>query len=169
MSVLGFPIPAAGPVFLTALVIHVLAGLTAVLAAIGAAVTRKGSPRHVRFGRTYLVGLLAVVLTMAVMAVVRWPHDVHLLAIGVVSGAAALVGFVDRRSRRRDPVHVVAMGLSFVALLTAFYVDNGPNLPLWNLLPEWAFWVLPSLVGAPIIARAVLRRRDSRTAVGSRR
>jgi hypothetical protein len=43
-------------------------------------------------------------------------------------------------------------------MLTAFYVDNGPKLPLWQLLPDIAFWVLPSLIGLPLIARAIARR-----------
>jgi hypothetical protein len=44
-------------------------------------------------------------------------------------------------------------------MLTAFYVDNGPHLPLWDRLPAWVFWLLPSAIGAPVIARAVLRAR----------
>jgi hypothetical protein len=40
-------------------------------------------------------------------------------------------------------VHVNAMGLSYVLLLTAFYVDNGKNLPLWRRLPPIAYWVIP--------------------------
>lgn len=55
-------------------------------------------------------------------------------------------------------MHLVAMGCSYVALLTGFYVDNGPHLPLWQYLPDWSFWVLPSLVGLPIIWAAVRRR-----------
>jgi hypothetical protein len=39
-------------------------------------------------------------------------------------------------------------------LLTAFYVDNGPHLPLWQLLPPIAFWTLPSLFGLPLLLRA---------------
>jgi hypothetical protein len=35
------------------------------------------------------------------------------------------------------------MGSSYLGLLTAFYVDNGPQLPLWNRLPDWSFWILP--------------------------
>jgi hypothetical protein len=42
-------------------------------------------------------------------------------------------------------------------LLTAFYVDNGPNLPIWRDLPPIAYWIAPSVVGIPIIAWAVLR------------
>lgn len=49
------------------------------------------------------------------------------------------------------------MGASYVFLLTAFYVDMGKNLPLWRALPQMAFWILPAVVGAPIIADAVLR------------
>jgi hypothetical protein len=49
------------------------------------------------------------------------------------------------------------MGLSYILMLTAFYVDNGKNLPLWRELPQWAFWVLPGAIGIPIIIRAQLR------------
>jgi hypothetical protein len=51
------------------------------------------------------------------------------------------------------------MGLSYVAMLTAFYVDNGPHLPLWDRLPNLAFWLLPSAIGIPIIARALHQAR----------
>jgi hypothetical protein len=49
------------------------------------------------------------------------------------------------------------MGTSYVLLLTAFYVDNGKNLPLWQELPQWMFWVLPSAIGGPIIMYTLLR------------
>jgi len=42
------------------------------------------------------------------------------------------------------------MGASYVFLLTAFYVDNGKNLPLWKELPQIAFWFLPSAIGVPL-------------------
>lgn len=51
------------------------------------------------------------------------------------------------------------MGASYVLMLTAFYVDNGPNLPLWRDLPPIANWTVPSLVGAPIILWALFRHR----------
>ena len=42
-------------------------------------------------------------------------------------------------------------------MLTAFYVDNGRNLPLWKELPQIAFWVLPAAVGMPLILYALFR------------
>jgi hypothetical protein len=63
------------------------------------------------------------------------------------------------------------MSGSYIALLTGFYVDNGPNLPLWNRLPGVAFWLLPSLVGVPLVLRAMARRHLSvfRPPAGGRR
>ena len=42
-------------------------------------------------------------------------------------------------------------------MITAFYVDNGKNLPLWKELPEIAFWFLSSAIGVPLIVYALLR------------
>jgi hypothetical protein len=49
------------------------------------------------------------------------------------------------------------MGLSYVLLLTAFYVDNGKNLLLWKELPPIAYWLAPGAVGIPLIVYALLR------------
>jgi hypothetical protein len=49
------------------------------------------------------------------------------------------------------------MAGSYIALLTGFYVDNGPQLPLWNRLPSWSFWFLPAAIGIPLTWRALRR------------
>jgi hypothetical protein len=41
-------------------------------------------------------------------------------------------------------------------MLTAFYVDNGKFLPLWKELPAIVYWTLPSVIGLPLLARALL-------------
>ena len=52
---------------------------------------------------------------------------------------------------------MTAMAVSYILLLTAFYVDNGPHLPLWRSLPPLAHWLLPSFVGVPILVWALRR------------
>jgi hypothetical protein len=52
---------------------------------------------------------------------------------------------------------MTGMGASYIFLLTAFYVDNGKNLPLWRELPELTFWLLPAAIGAPLLINAFLR------------
>ena len=49
-------------------------------------------------------------------------------------------------------------------MLTAFYVDNGPHLPLWDRLPTVAFWLLSAAIGIPITARAIKRPINRRAA-----
>ena len=154
----GIPIPDEGPVFAVAVAVHIIAGLTAVVSGVVAMVSRKGGRIHIAFGRIYVGGIAVVFASMAILAVIRWPLDNHLAILGLIALIATLYGFVNRRRHGADRWHILAMGVSYVVLLTAFYVDNGPFLPVWNLLPTWSFWVIPSLVGAPIIIRAIARR-----------
>lgn len=116
----------------------------------------KGLGRHPRFGTLYYRGLVVVFATMGVLAAMRWAHDYHLFILGVLSFTAAFVGRQAAPSRTpgRIRVHVIGMGLSYILLLTAFYVDNGKNLPLWRLLPPLAYWLVPLAVGVPIMVRA---------------
>jgi hypothetical protein len=149
----GLPVPDAGPVFAVALAGHVAAGLTAVVSGALAATAVKRPGRHPRAGRVYLWALGGVAATATVLAAIRWRQDAHLFAIAVVAAGLGAYGYqARRRSRRGWPVrHAIGMGGSYIALLTGFYVDNGPFLPLWNRLPHLAYWVLPAVVGAPLI------------------
>ncbi|MFI5913379.1 hypothetical protein [Dactylosporangium sp. NPDC051541] len=159
MRVFGLEIPDAGPVFAVALVLHVAAGLTCVAAGTLAATARKERGRNPRAGRVYLYGLGVVFMTATVMSVIRWPHDAHLLAVAVVASGLGMTGWWARQRRGRGWVrwHAIGMGGSFIALLTGFYVDNGPQLPVWDRLPPIAFWFLPAAVGIPLLYFAVRR------------
>lgn len=50
-QILGDHVGSTAPLFLALLALHVIAGLTAVVTGALAALTRKGSPRHIRAGR----------------------------------------------------------------------------------------------------------------------
>jgi hypothetical protein len=63
-------------------------------------------------------------------------------------------------------VHGTGMAVSYIALLTGFYVDNGPTLPVWDRLPHITYWLLPAVIGVPLLLRALrkLTRPPQRTA-----
>ena len=167
--VLGIPVPSSSPVFLTTVAIHVVAGLTCVISGASAMLSAKRSGRHPAAGTVYFWSLVVVFGSMAILSILRWPHDSHLFILGILSFAAGLIG---RAARRRlwvgwPRIHMSGMGLSYILLLTAFYVDNGPHLPLWRQLPPLAYWLGPSLVGLPILLWALVRHPLARNRAAS--
>lgn len=156
---LGLPIPDAGPVFTAALIVHIGSGMTAVVTGALAATARKRPGRHPRSGRVYLWAMGAVFATATIMAIIRWREDAHLFGIAVIAFGLAVYGYLARRRHRPGwpPHHAIAMGGSYIALLTGFYVDNGPFLPLWNQLPQLTYWLIPAAVGMPLIWLALRR------------
>jgi hypothetical protein len=157
--VAGIPLPSDAPLFLAVVGLHVLAGATCAAAGLVAMLSRKQAGRHPLAGSAYFWALCVVFATMAAVSAVRWSEDYPLFLIGAAALAAATFGREARR--RRWPnwarLHMSGMGASYILLLTAFYVDNGPNLPVWRLLPQWVFWVLPAGIGLPILANAFWR------------
>jgi hypothetical protein len=157
----GLPIPDEGALFDVALACHIAAGLTCVITGALAATAPKRPGRHTLSGRVFFWSLAVVFASSTTMAVLRFSEDWHLLLIGTVAFGAASLGYLARRRPRPgwQRVHIPAMGGAYIALFTGFYVDNGPHLPLWDRLPTLAYWLLPSLVGVPLILRALARRR----------
>ena len=157
--VLGIPIPSTSPIFLSVVALHVLVGLVCVVAGAIAMLSPKRSGRHPTFGTIYYWSLVVVFVSATGLSVVRWAEDYHLFILGLLALIAASLGRTARRRRwaRWVPVHISGMGLSYILLLTAFYVDNGKSLPLWKDLPSISYWLLPAAIGIPLIIRALLR------------
>ena len=99
------------------------------------------------------------ILTAAALSFMRWTQDYHLFVLGTLSFIAVLLGRTARRRRRPGWArwHVLGMGFSYVLLVTAFYVDNGKQLPLWRDLPVWTYWTLPAFVGMAVMLWVLLR------------
>jgi hypothetical protein len=155
--ILGIPIPSSSPVFLSIVAVHVAAGLGCTIAGAVAMLATKRSGRHPSAGTVYYWSLVVVFLSMAALSILRWPANTHLFVLGILSFGAGVVGRMAKRRLWPLRVHVTGMALSYILLLTAFYVDNGPHLPLWRSLPPLAHWLLPSLVGIPILIWALTR------------
>lgn len=150
-EIAGLSIPSTDPVFLGIVAVHIALGIAAVLSGVGAMLSRKGSARHVMFGRTYFWSLFGIFVTMGLLSVLRWAEDWHLFILGALAFVSAIFGrqFIRRRWPRQ---HLIGMGTAYILMLTAFYVDNGKNLPLWRDLPALAYWIVPGAIGVPLIA-----------------
>ena len=157
--VFGIPVPSVDPVFLAVVRFHILVGVACVVAGLVAMFSRKRRGRHSTSGTLYYWCLVVLVVSATGLSVVRWAENDHLFILGLLSLIAATVGrtALRQRWRCRVKVHITGMGLSYILMLTAFYVDNGKNLPLWRELPQIAFWLLPAAIGMPLIVRALVR------------
>jgi hypothetical protein len=157
--VFGIPVPSVDPVFLAVVRFHIVVGMVCVVAGLVAMLSVKGRGRHSTFGTYYFWSLAVLVASAMGLSLVRWTENYHLFFLGTLALVAATIG--RTAARRRWPnwvgLHLAGMGLSYILMLTAFYVDNGKHLPLWRELPQWAFWVLPAAIGIPFIVHALLR------------
>ena len=136
--------------------VHIPAGLIAVGAGLVAMFARKGAWWHRKGGMVYLYAIFAVATTAAGLVATRGFQFAPLLVVGLLAATLAYWGYRSRRTHQK--YHILGMGTSYIAMLTAFYVDNGPKLPFWEMFPGWSFWILPSLIGLPIVGRAIARR-----------
>ena len=160
----GFELPFDGWLFLTILSIHVLFGLTAVIAGIVAMLSKKERGRHSRAGMIYYYCVWVVFTTASLMAIARWSEDYHLFVLGALCLISLIIArMAVRRKWHAWPLyHISGMGSSYLLLIIAFYVDNGRFLPIWKNFHPSIYWILPSLIGIPILIRALLKHPLSR-------
>src|SRR5512146_796898 len=158
LAATGIKVPCDSSLFLAVLAVHIPFGILCVLTGFMAILSKKRPGNHPKFGTIYYWGMSVIFVSASILAALRWAEDYHLFILGSLAFAAATFGRTARRRRWRGWVrlHISGMGLSYILMLTAFYVDNGKNLPLWKELPTIAYWTLPSIVGLPLIVRALL-------------
>ncbi len=153
----GFEVPSDAPLFLTILSIHILFALTCVVTGVMAMLSKKQTGLHPNSGAIYFWSLLIVFITATIIATMRWKEDYHLFILGFISFCFAFIGRTARKNKWEKWViiHIIEMGISYVFLLIAFYVDNGRFLPLWKNFNPVMYWLLPLLIGVPIIIRVL--------------
>jgi hypothetical protein len=155
----GIELPSVSPLFLAVVGVHVVVGLITVIVGVAAMLSTKQPGRHPRFGTIYFWCLAVIFASATLLSIMRWAEDYHLFILGALSFGSALVGRTARRTRWHGWIrwHITTMGLSYILLLTAFYVDNGHSLPLWRDLPSITYWLLPGALGLPIMGYVLLR------------
>jgi hypothetical protein len=155
----GIEIPSSDPVFLAVIAVHIPRGLMCVVTGAAAMLSKKRRGRHSQLGKAYFWALLAMFGSATLLAAMRWAEDYHLFVLGALSFTSAWLArsALRQRWRRWARVHLTGMGVSYILLLVAFYIDNGRQLPVWKDLPPFTYWLLPVAIGAPIIGWTLLR------------
>ncbi len=150
------------------LVVHITFGAGGLILGPVAMTARKIPGLHTKAGEAYHWVLLGVCASAASLAIHDWARLWWFLPIAAGSYAFALLGYVAAKRRWKGwlRAHLTGQGGSYIAMVTALLVVN------WRLLTgdpgttsPWA-WVLPTVVGSPIIAwvtrEVALGRRPKR-------
>ena len=131
---------------------HVGAGCAGLLIGAATLLARRRRGWHVRLGRAYQGAVALMTSTALVLAGTAVTTPWGLVVIAVATEAAALAGWVVARRRRPGwlPLHISLTAGSYVSFVTAASMVNWSS-PL--------AWVLPTLIGSPLIAWAARRAR----------
>jgi hypothetical protein len=164
----GIEVPSTDPFFLAIVAIHVPLGLIAVVTGALAMSSNKARGRHSTFGTIYFWCLFAIAVSATLLSIMRWAEDFHLFAFGAAAFVCAWLGRLAIR-RHRIRLHLTGMGSSYTLMIIAFFVDNGPQLPLWRSLPHIMYWLLPLVVAVPIMSWALLRHPLTQSSRASHR
>jgi hypothetical protein len=128
--------------------VHIAAGATGlILGPIAMFSTKWRNRRHINVGTVYHWVFFVLFVSAVALALLNWDEVWWLALVGVFSYSFALMGYLAARRRWREWVqwHVAGQGGSYIAMVTALLVVN---LGRGSVVP----WLLPTLVGSPIIA-----------------
>src|SRR3712207_565321 len=129
------------------LTIHVAAGAAGLVLGPIAMFSAKRRGRHTRTGDAYHWVFFTLFVTAVALALLNWDEVWWLAFVGLFSYAFALLGFLSAKLRWREwlQFHVVGQGGSYIAMVTALLVVNLGRVSVLA-------WLLPTLVGSPLIA-----------------
>lgn len=136
------------------LAVHIVCGFAGLALGPIAMFARKRRGWHTRSGDLYHGVMLAVCATAAALALLDWQRIWWFLLIAIGSYAQALIGYLAAKRRWQGwlPLHVSMQCGSYIALVTALLVVNWEGMTgTPGIYSPWA-WILPTLVGSPLIA-----------------
>ena len=136
------------------LALHIAAGTVGLVLGPLALGARKRPGLHTRAGETYHWVMLTVCLTAGLMALLDWARLWFFLPIGAFSYAFAFAGYLAAKRRWAGwlRTHISGQGGSYIAMVTALLVVNWESLTGSPGLTAPLAWILPTLIGTPIIA-----------------
>jgi hypothetical protein len=130
------------------LTLHVAAGASVLILGPIAMFSAKRRGRHTRAGDAYHWSFFVLFVTAVGLAILDWEESWWLAPVGAGSYAFALLGFASAKRRWREKWlqhHVIGQCGSYIAAVTALLVVNLGR-------DATAAWIVPTIVGSPLIA-----------------
>ena|SRR5690625_230299 len=137
-------------VFIT---LHIISGTICLIVGLLAVFAKKQRGWHTFVGELYHGSYVVVFLSAIVTSVIHWEESAYLFFIALFSYGLALFGYLARKRRSQNwlPKHIAGMVGSYIGIVTAVLIVNISKIPIINEWPVIIFWLLPTIIGTPII------------------
>jgi uncharacterized membrane protein len=148
------------------LYIHIAAGFIGLFIGPVAMFAKKRKGLHTNIGTTYHWLVFTVCLTGLPLSILHWERNWHLFFIAFFSYSFAYKGYRAAKKRYQGWLksHITGMLASYIAMSTALLVVNASNIPLLNQAPRIVVWLLPTLIGSPLIAMVQKKMKNPQSA-----
>ena len=135
-------------------VIHIAAGIAGLLLGPIAMWAPKRPGLHPLIGEFYFAAVTCVCISAAALAGLDWPRSAFFLPVAVGTYAFALPGYLASKRRRRGWLltHAVGQASSYVAMATAFVVNNVRAVDGVGGIPFAVRSLVPMFVGTCLVA-----------------
>lgn len=139
--------------FYLLLTAHIAAGAVCLLTGPLAGFSKKRKGKHTILGLIYFWSYTLVFLSAVIMAIIHWEKSAYLFYIAFFSFSFALIGYFAAKQRKPNWIswHIGGMLGSYIGIVTATLVVNSSHIPIISNLPVLAVWLLPTIIGTPII------------------
>ncbi|QOS97727.1 DUF2306 domain-containing protein [Brevibacterium sp. JNUCC-42] len=141
-------------VFQMIIALHIVAGIVCLITGLLAIMMRKKRDPHTIYGEIYHGSYAVIFLTSIVTAIWHWEQSAYLFFIALFSYGLALYGYLARKRRWTEWLgkHINGMLGSYIGVITAVLVVNQTKIPVLNQWPSLLVWLLPTIIGSPLIA-----------------
>jgi hypothetical protein len=145
------------------LVIHIISGFLCLISGLFAMTARKKKGKHTIAGEIYHWLYVLVFISAIVMSILHWEESAYLFYIALFSYALALLGYLSVKMKWKNWLsnHIGGMLGSYIGIITATIVVNISKVPLLNELPVILFWLLPTIIGTPLIYKVGQKYKSS--------
>ncbi|AYC28501.1 DUF2306 domain-containing protein [Paenisporosarcina cavernae] len=135
------------------LTIHIVTGFICLISGLAAMFARKRRGLHTFAGELYHASYVVVAVSAIILAILSWEKSAFLFFIAIFSYGFALWGYLSIKRRKRGFLgpHIGGMLGSYIGVVTATLVTNADQLPFLQDLPYILVWLLPTIIGTPLI------------------
>lgn len=139
------------------LFLHILAGTIGLVIGPISMYAPKKKGLHTKIGKIYFYAMALVCLSAVSLSILHWQTSWWFLFVSAFSFSFAWRGYQAVKNRHKGWIrhHISGMLGSYIAMSTALLVVNSSRISQYAELPNYIYWMLPTIIGTPFVALVI--------------